>query len=38
MRYGILRSSMDWICNMLVIAAFMIGFIALWSGEDHEPH
>jgi hypothetical protein len=27
-----------WICNVLVIAAFCIGFLALWSGEDNEPH
>ena len=37
MRYGILRSSMDWICNIIVIGCFAIGFIALWSGND-EPH
>ena len=22
----------------IVIACFAIGFIALWKGEDHEPH
>jgi hypothetical protein len=30
-------NSMEWY-NILVIAAFVIGFMALISGEDNEPH
>ena len=30
-------NSMEWY-NCLIIAAFAIGFIALISGDDHEPH
>ena len=33
MQYGILRSDMDW-CTVLIIAAFLIGCLAAFGGDD----
>ncbi len=29
---------MELVCNILIGVAFLIGFLALWKGDDHEPY